>query len=237
MNEIIPKTIARRRRRRRALISCFIGLFGITILSIIAFSLVYVDRFTVAVNDSNLCLTIDEDKIERTTSLRAPPILQAFDTQYSEIPENIDEELGSKNTDHYFAYSFYLGGLGNYESINYELSMSLTQTTQDISDAMRVMIIRNDDRTVYAKADADGQPKPIYDSPDRIGEPVIIGTTVPFEENKHIIHRPYNVLPNEFDRYTVVMWIDGWESVDSMQGGLFQAQINFSTISTITEEN
>lgn len=237
MNEIIPKTVKKRRRRRRALISCFIGLFGITILSIIAFSLVYVDRFTVTVNDANLCLTIDENKVERATLLHAPPVLQAFDTQYSEIPQNIDDELGSKNTDHYFAYSFYLGGLGNYESINYELSMRLTQTTQDISDAMRVMIIRNEERTVYAKADENGQPKPIYDNVDRLGEPTIIGTTVPFEENTHIIHRPYNVLPNEFDRYTIVMWIDGWESVDSMRGGLFQAQIKFSTISTIIEEN
>lgn len=191
-----------------------------------------VDRFTVSTdNEPALTLTIDEKKQDCTTTLVAPPLLRATDTQYSEIPETIDDGLGSKNTEQYFAYSFYLGGIGEKSTINYNLALSLEKYSNNLEDAIRVMIIRNEHRPmIYAKADAEGNEKPIY-SGDKTNpeEKEIIGYAYSFRRNKYIIVETYEIDPGEFDKYTIVIWIDGWESVNSMKGGIFSANIKFST--------
>lgn len=233
--EYIPKAVKNRRRRKLALLLSGLGLFGITILAIIAFSLIHVDAFTVTTDsDPQLCLTVDEEKEFTVTKLVAPPIYDVTDTQYSDIPENIDEGMGSKNTDTYFAYSFYLGGQGTAPKINYSLSMLLEDSSNEIDEAVRVMVIRNSVKTVYSKPDENGDGRPIYSGEPGM-EPTVIGTTTPFYENRHIILEPYLITPNSFDKYTIVIWIDGWESVDTMKGGMFLATLKFSTISTIVE--
>lgn len=235
-DELVPKAVQRRRRRKTALIISGIATLGMIILAIIAFSLVRVDAFTVTTdNDPQLCLTLDEEKQFSTTKLVAPPIYEVSDTQYSEIPYNIEEGIGSKNTDSYFAYSFYLGGQSTATRINYSLSMTLDQASNEIDDAVRVMTIRNGVKTVYSKPDENGNGRPIYGGERGKTPETVLGTTKPFYENRHIILEPYTVIPGEYDKYTVVMWIDGWESVDTMKGGMFLATLKFSTISTIVE--
>lgn len=226
------KYVNRKKRRKRAAIISGISVIGLTIFIIIAFCLLSVDRFTITTsNEPELTLTIDEDKLNQTTTLTAPPLLHATDTQYSEIPETVDEGLGSKNTDYYFAYSFYLGGIGKQETINYNLALSLEKYSNNLENAIRVMIIRNSrKRTVYAKAESNGNEKPIYSGDKNIPEEKeIIGYTEPFRKNKYIIVETYEIVPGEFDKYTIVIWIDGWESVNSMKGGVFSANIKFST--------
>ena len=163
-----------------------------------------------------------------TTKLEAPPLEKATDIQYSDLPEDIEEGLGSKNTNGYFSYSFYLG---SKESTNYSLTMTLKQSSNELEKAIRVMIIRNGVRTVYAQAKEDGSPKEIFDGSTRIQPNDILGYTIPFKNNTHIILEPYYINQDEFDRYTVVMWIDGWESVNSMKGGIVQTDLKFSTLS------
>lgn len=174
--------------------------------------MISIDKFTITTShEPELMLTIDDDKLKKTTTLVAPPLLRASDTQYSEIPSTVDEGLGSKNTDYYFAYSFYLGGTGKQETINYNLALSLDRYSNSIEDAIRIMIIRNSHRPkVYARADSDGNEKPIY-SGDRNTpeEKQIIGYTEPFRRNKYIIVETYEIVPGEFDKYTIVIWIDG----------------------------
>ena len=226
----VKKYVNRKKRRRRAAIIASICSVGVLILVIIALNLFFVDRFTITTNkDPALCLTLDKEQY--TTELHAPPLLKATDTQFSDIPETIDENTGSKNTNYYFAYSFYLGAESDAPSVNYELSMTLDKASQALEDAMRVMIIKNNERTVYAQRNKNGNPEPIYYGEDHTSEPTIIGYTIPFKDNKHIILEPYCIVPGEFDKYTIVMWVDGWESNNSMQGGTFQANLKFSTIS------
>jgi hypothetical protein len=226
------KYVNKKKRRKRAAIISGISVIGLTIFIIIAFCMMSVDRFTITTsNEPELTLTIDEDKLKQTTTLTAPPLLHATDTQYSEIPETVDEGLGSKNTDYYFAYSFYLGGSGKQETINYNLALSLERYSNNLEDAIRVMIIRNSHRPkVYAKADSNGDEKPIYSGDKNVPEEKeIIGYAEPFRKNKYIIVETYEIVPGEFDKYTIVIWIDGWESVNSMKGGVFSANIKFST--------
>ena len=219
----------RRRRRKIAAIVSAISSLLISCFIIIAFCLIYVDRFTITISDENLFLTIDETREVITTKLVAPPLVKAQDIQYKDLPDNIDEGLGSKNTNGYFSYSFYLG---SKESTNYSLAMTMNDSSRQLDDAIRVMIIRNDVRTIYAKANEDGTSKPIYHGETREQPDEIIGYTTSFKDNKHIILEPYYINQDEFDRYTVVMWIDGWESVNSMKGGNVHTDLKFSTLST-----
>lgn len=218
----------KKRRKRAALLSLFCSI-AITVFIIIAFCLIYVDRFTVTTSGSDLFLTQDETREVITTKLEAPPLLKATDTQYTDIPMDIDDGLGSKNTNQYFAYTFYLGCRGERPAVDYSLDMTLDNQSNQLEEAIRVMIIRNGERTVYAKAYDNGAPKEIKDGETHESEPDIIGYTKPFYDNKHIILRPYSIVSGEYDKYTVVMWIDGWESDNSMKGGTVQTNIKFST--------
>ena len=169
-----------------------------------------VDRFTISASEQYLALTIDENKKQVATKLMAPPLLKATDTQYSDIPSLIDEGLGSKNTDSYFAYSFYLmSGSDVEQPMNYSMSMTLNAVSNELEQAIRVMIIKDGYRTVYAQPNEDGSSKLIYFAANHNDEPQIIGTTVPFKNNKHIILEPYKITPGSEQKFTVVMWIDG----------------------------
>ena len=192
-----------------------------------------VDRFTITTQTGSLFLTIDETKQVVTTELNAPPLLKASDIQYSDLPTNIEDGLGSKNTNDYFSYSFYLG---SNETTNYSLAMELKESSNELENAIRVMIIRNGVRTIYAKANEDGSSKPIYHGETREQHDEILGYTTSFKENKNIILEPYSISQDSYDRYTVVMWIDGWESVNSMKEGIFQIELTFSTLSKIIKE-
>lgn len=202
----------------------------LTMFIIIAFCIIKVDRFTITISDSaSLFLTIDETREVVTTKLEAPPLLKATDIQYNDLPTNIEEGLGSKNTDSYFSYSFYLG---SNDSTNYSLTMTMTESSNELEEAIRIMIIRNGERTIYAKAKEDGSAKEIFNGSDREQPDEILGYTIPFKDNKHIILEPYSIVSGDYDKYTVVMWIDGWESVNSMKGGTVQTDLKFSTLST-----
>ena len=228
--EAALKYINRKKRNKRVAIMSGICSAVITVFIIIAFCMLTVDRFTITTtNEPELCLTIDENRREQTTTLHAPPLLKATDTQYTDVIEKLDESLGSQNTEYYFAYSFYLGGLGKATSINYNLAMSLNKYSNGLEEAIRVMVIRNGIKTVYAKSDVNGNAKPIYYGENHEAAPEQIGVTKSFTKNKNIIVEAYEIIPGEFDKYTIVIWIDGWESVNQMKGGVFQAELKFST--------
>ena len=222
--------IKSKKRKKRVAITSLVCSLILTMFIIIAFCIIHVDRFTITINDNaSLFLTIDETREVVTTKLEAPPLLKATDMQYSDLPPNIEDGLGSKNTNSYFSYSFYLG---SNDSTNYSLSMTMNESSNELEEAIRIMIIRNGERTIYAKAKEDGSSKEIYNGSDRSKPDEILGYTIPFKDNKHIILEPYSIVSGEYDKYTVVMWIDGWESVNSMKGGNVQTDLKFSTLST-----
>lgn len=238
MTRSAQKYIERKKRKKRARIVAAVSSCGLFIMIMIALCLLTVDRFTITtLDDKDLSLSIDETREKLTTELHADPLLEAMDTQYTDIPENIDEGLGSKNTDDYFAYSFYLIGRASVETINYSLTMELKETSDDLLNAMKVMIIKDGRRSIYARANEDGTAKPLYSGTDHLEEPEIIGSTIPFKENKHIILEPYKINSGEYCKYTIVMWIDGWESHDYMKGGVVDMNMTFSTISKNDNNN
>jgi len=193
---------------------------------LVAFLVMKVDRLTITtIDEPKLSLSIDENREKIVTELHAPPLLNATDTQYSDIPIDIEEGVGSKNCRYYFAYSFYLIGQGSVESINYSMAMSLLDISNNVEEAVKVMIIKDGEKSIYSKTS-----KPIYYGSDRSSDPdSVIGKTTPYWDDEHILLTWNKIAPGEYVKYTIVIWIDGWESDDSMKAGTFSANLKFST--------
>lgn len=228
----------RKKQKKRAATISAICSIGLTILIVLAFCMLTVDRFTITTSPNYLSLCEVEDMSEKnlTTRLSAPPLLEATDTQYSDIPKDIEQGLGNKNSDtdySYFAYSFYLLNTSNEpESLNYSMTVKLSEFSNNLEEAIKVMIIKDGVERIYAKANEDGSSKLIYDGEHGAQEPQkIIGTTIPFKENKHIIIEPYNLSQGDYSKFTIVMWIDGWESNNTMLKGSIKLDLDFSVIS------
>lgn len=126
------------------------------------------------------------------------------------LPQNIDSETdGSHNGDNYIAYTFYVENQGT-EATHYWYKMVMDDVIKDADEAIRVMIIRNDEKIVYAKeSPTDGQPE--------------TGTTafLKDEDGTIILQKRENIKPYELDKFTIVIWIEGDdpECTNSLLGG------------------
>lgn len=138
------------------------------------------------------------------------------------IPKNIDEEAeGSHNGDNYIAYTFYVENQSN-TVFNYWYEMYSDDVVRDVDEAIRVMIIVNDERKIYAKVNhLDGKPE--KDTEGFLQEK---DGTVIREVRK-------NLAPGEFDKVTVVIWIEGDDPdcIDALIGGQIKMHMK------VTEEH
>ena len=198
-------------------------------------------------------------EVKTTERLVVDSLSENNDADFSYIPTDITEGLGNKNDNEdyrYLAYSFILLNTGNVE-INYEMIFSLVRTTKNLDDILRIMIIKDGEvirdfkdvkyyedespyevspQVVYAKAssqpDTFGQPEPVISG----RENNVIGQTYPFKENNgsEIIRDTFlGFKPNEYHKFTVVMWLDGWdrEQTNEMFGAAVQTDLRFKVIS------
>ena len=138
------------------------------------------------------------------------------------IPKNINEEAeGSHNGDNYIAYTFYVENQSD-TVFNYWYEMYSDDVVRDVDEAIRVMIIVNDERKIYAKVNhLDGKPE--KDTEGFLQEK---DGTVIREVRK-------NLAPGEFDKVTVVIWIEGDDPdcIDALIGGQIKMHMK------VTEEH
>ena len=74
------------------------------------------------------------------------------------IPENIDTEAdGAHNGNNYIAYTFYVENNGN-ENLTYWSELVIDDVIRNADEAIRVMVFRNGEKTVYAKLNSNGEP-------------------------------------------------------------------------------
>ncbi|NMA51091.1 MAG: hypothetical protein GX951_04500 [Mollicutes bacterium] len=138
------------------------------------------------------------------------------------LPEDINKEAeGSHNGDNYIAYTFYIQNQGDIV-INYWYNMFIDDVVKNVDEAIRIMIFLNEDVTVYAKGNSiDGEPEP--DTKKFLSE----------KDGTIILEQRPNLQPGEYDRITVVVWIEGDdpECVDALIGGELKMHMD------ITEEH
>ena len=179
-------------------------------------------RFTVSLdknmsNRKNVFLSEDGNIKNKARKLSADTIEYMDNISIKWLPDNIDtEKNGGHNGDNYIAYTFYVINSGK-EKVNYWYEIDIDDTIKNVDEAIRIMIYRNGERTVYAKKSKDtGQAEPC---------------TKKFISSKiSVLEQRKNFNPSSKDRYTVVVWIEGDdpECKNDLLGGEIKLHMDFT---------
>lgn len=179
-------------------------------------------RFTVSLdknmsNRKNVFLSEDGNVKNKARKLSADTIEYMDNISIKWLPDNIDtEKNGGHNGDNYIAYTFYVINSGK-EKVNYWYEIDIDDTIKNVDEAIRIMIYRNGERTVYAKKSKDtGQAEP--------------GTKKFISSKIAVLEQRKNFKPSSKDRYTVVVWIEGDdpECKNDLLGGEIKLHIDFT---------
>lgn len=139
--------------------------------------------------------------------LEAPNLEFVDNISVNWIPKNIDSEAeGSHNGENYIAYTFYVQNMGQH-TINYWYQIPIDDVVRNADTAIRVMIFRNGEKTIYAKKAADGNPEP--------------GTTEFFSDNLVCVEGRKDFEAGAIDKFTIVIWMEGDdpECINNIIGG------------------
>lgn len=225
---VTAKTV--RKRKMMLMLFSIILLIAVLLLGASYGLSMFVNKagnFTVWIPDDDknlisLCDTADFEK--GTTFLEADIIPQMDNITKSWMPKNLDEVDGCHNGENYIAYTFYLKNAGVNE-INYSTQIDIQAVTKEADNAVRVMVIKNGEEKVYAKA-KKGSTEP---------EP----NTIAFSSNTTVLENTTEDFKSgDVDKYTVVIWLEGNdpECVDDIRGGVVKMSMNFKVLDDATED-
>lgn len=205
-------------------------IFKIALVIIILILLVLYFVIGIIYNSGNFSITLDKDlyfnngliiyddpeyKVYRSELLAPSP--ETFDSWSIDwFTEELDSTLGSHNGDNYLAYTFLIENTGN-ETTEYYSEIIIDDVIKNVDEAVRIMVYKNGQAVTYAKLSALGQPEP---------------DTVAFQDDNLVVSEHVtNFKPNDINRYTLVLWIEGKdpECTDNLLGGEFKVQMNFSS--------
>ncbi len=232
MKPFTVRATARTVRRRNVLLKAFaiILLIAVVVLGVFYALSSYVDKagnFTVWISDEDrnlITLSDTPDFANCTTMLEADIIPQmdnitkAWIYDDYENPEDLDNVNGCHNGDNYIAYTFYLKNAGTNE-IDYLSQINIHAVTKAADNAVRVMVIKNGEETVYAKA-KKGSNEPEPDTVAFLSDTIVLkNTTTDFASGA-------------VDKYTVVIWLEGNdpECIDNIRGGVVKMSMNFKVL-------
>lgn len=179
-------------------------------------------RFTVSLdknmsNRKNVFLSEDGNVKNKARKLSADTIEYMDNISIKWLPDNIDtEKTGGHNGDNYIAYTFYVINSGK-EKVNYWYEIDIDDTIKNVDEAIRIMIYRNGERTVYAKKSKEtNQAEP--------------GTKKFISSKIAVLEQRKNFKPSSKDRYTVVVWIEGDdpECKNDLLGGEIKLHMDFT---------
>ena len=162
--------------------------------------------------------------------------LKAEDLQFMDnisikwLPDDLTKHEGSHNGKNYIAYSFYMENQGDVV-LNYWYSVVMDDVIRHADEALRIMIIVNDKKTVYAKGNSiDGKAEP---------------DTTKFREDEDgtiILEQRKDMHAGDLDKITVVVWIEGDdpECTNALIGGHARLHMKMTeehTSDTLNEMN
>ena len=133
------------------------------------------------------------------------------------LPKDLkDSSGGSHNGDNYIAYTFYIDNQG-IEIQDYWYKVVIEDVIKNVDEAIRIMIILNDETTVYAKAN------PLTGEAEK-------GTKLFYKNDIPVLESRSKLKPGEIDKMTVVIWLEGDdpECVDNLLGGEIKISMNIT---------
>lgn len=181
--------------------------------------------FTVALDD-NLEKKSGLVMYERLEDKDSKKILKVDQIQFLDnisinwLPQDINNQgEGTHNGDNYIAYTFYIENKGA-DTINYWYTIKVDDVVKDVDKAIRIMLYRNDEKTVYAKAnETTGN--------EETGTEKFVSNACVTEKQRT------DFKSGDIDKFTVVIWIEGDDPdcVDALIGGMMKMHMD------ITEEH
>lgn len=212
--KVTAKHIKKREKRIKKLIVLIIILFLFLLIVFAVLSLFYRGGDFVITLDPNLALKsglkmFDEEELKHDRLKFYAKGLEFMDNiSINWLPKDIDNHKGgSHNGENYIAYTFYLENNGD-KPADYWYEVVIEDVIKNIDDAIRIMIIQNKERVVYAKIN-DVTKKEEKD-------------TVAFYSNEQaIIEQRKGLKIGEIDKYTIVIWLEGDDPdcLDHLIGG------------------
>jgi len=197
---------ARKEKKKRARKKVLKVLLAVLILFLINIYIILAifyrgENFTITLDseygrESGLVIYEELANKYTRTFLRTEDIEFFSDISINWLPKDIDNEgEGSHNGRNYIAYTFYAENMGQ-DTINYWASIEIDDVIKDVDEAIRVMVIKNGERVVYAKNNwTTGNPEP---------------NTVPFhDEDTVMLEVTENFKVGDIDKYTIVIWVEG----------------------------
>ena len=199
--EVSAKRIYKRKLIRR-LIEIFVLILIIFLAVVYLFLYVVYEggRFTVTLdknlsNRKNIFLSETIDYNSKIRKLAADTIDYMDNISVDWLPENIDDERdGSHNGDNYVAYTFYVLNTGD-ETVNYWYEIDVDDTVKRLDEAIRVMVVHNGVKTIYAKEASNGGAEP---------------GTVKFKNDAVVVlQERKSFKPKTHDKFTIVIYLEG----------------------------
>ncbi len=141
---------------------------------------------------------------------------------YPLIPQDIDKYDGSKNFKengmYYFTYSFYVKNTGE-DDAGYSAKINIDSVTEGADEALRVMVIRDGERTTFAKPKM-GTNNVLEEFADKNFKSNRLVSTVTNEKFK----------AGDIEKLTVVVWFEGEdpECVNDILEGEVKLSMDFN---------
>lgn len=203
-------------------IALLVMILLVAILFIMAFMQEKMGNFTINLNRLELyrkgiAIAESGDFAEPTARLTVNTVEDATNITLSDLPENVDEIDGDHNGRNYMAYTYYVRNAGK-EDLNYVARIHLESCAKGAEEAVRVVVWKNGERTVFAKVAADGNPE--KDCVNFASEKVVCE------------YAEENFLVGNVDKYTIVIFMEGEdpECVDAIVGGSVQFSMTIDAI-------
>mgnify|MGYP001143410579 CR=1 FL=1 len=134
-----------------------------------------------SINNIHNVLFWDYQKDRFITPSEVNSWLDRLEAKYHILDEDDDQNLTTHRMRHY--------------AITYWAELVIDDVIRDADEAVRIMVFRNGEKKIYAKRNSNGEPEP---------------DTIPFYSDQYVYIEPReNFYPNDVDRYTIVVWVEG----------------------------
>ncbi|MCU0105086.1 hypothetical protein N7603_05390 [Acholeplasma vituli] len=194
--------------------------------------------FVISMNEEatqkGIQMSTDKSFEKGTSRLYVDPEEQSNETTY----DHIDIEgavnangLFTQKTEDYVAYSFYIRNVG-FEMINLLYTVNINDVTLSLDEYIRIMIIvqRVDTdlprtQTMYMKPDPVDSPIDKY--PERMPEAKMFLSSN-YQRDPIISESVDKFQVNSILKFTVFMWIEGYDTTPNMERGSIKIDMKFS---------
>ena len=187
------------------------------------------------------------DTMDNTSLFKSPHMDTPIQDKLLDIVSGEGQQ--SSKEDKFIAATFFLKNTTS-DVQYYNEFLRMTQATKDLDTALRVMLVKNYEISVYAHLDKNGNPErvvptneiyaPISITSDSEGKLSIVQEksneawlATPFYDEEYVFYnKGFMLNPGDMVKYSIIIWLEGWdpECVNDILGGVLRIEFAFETI-------